>query len=149
MHIAHTYFCFIKNHSSVRYTGSMLSNGSNFDDEDPLEAADLPKSFYRLDVGSDSEGSSLPRSLGGVSGAGQSNLSTEVAALIQSEMASQSRFVFSFLSNNSFLLLELLFFKIKQQIHNMRIVGFFQKMWKLFCLHKNCALSIKIFYNSN
>lgn len=74
-----------------RYTGSMLSNGSNFDDEDPLEAADLPKSFYRLDVGSDSEGSSLPRSLGGVSGAGQSNLSTEVAALIQSEMASQSR----------------------------------------------------------
>lgn len=51
-----------------RYTGSMLSNGSNFDDEDPLEAADLPKSFYRLDVGSDSEGSSLPRSLGGVSG---------------------------------------------------------------------------------
>ena len=72
----------------------MLSNGSNFDDEDPLEAADLPKSFYRLDVGSDSEGSSLPRSLGGVSGAGQSNLSTEVAALIQSEMASQSRFVF-------------------------------------------------------
>ena len=149
MHIAHTYFYFIKNHSSVRYTGSMLSNGSNFDDEDPLEAADLPKSFYRLDVGSDSEGSSLPRSLGGVSGAGQSNLSTEVAALIQSEMASQSRFVFSFLSNNSFLLLELLFFIFKQQIHNMRIVGFFQKMWKLFCLHKNCALSIKIFYNSN
>ena len=42
-------------------------------------------------MGSDSEGSSLPRSLGGVSGAGQSNLSTEVAALIQSEMASQSR----------------------------------------------------------
>ena len=79
----------------------MLSNGSNFDDEDPLEAADLPKSFYRLDVGSDSEGSSLPRSLGGVSGAGQSNLSTEVAALIQSEMASQSRFVFSFCSNSS------------------------------------------------
>ena len=43
-------------------------------------------------MGSDSEaGSSLPRSLGGVSGAGQSNLSTEVAALIQSEMASASR----------------------------------------------------------
>ena len=42
-----------------------------------------------------SEGSSLPRSLGGVSGAGQSNLSTEVAALIQSEMASQSRLVLS------------------------------------------------------
>ena len=42
-----------------------------------------------LDVGgSDSGASSLPRSLGGVSGAGQSNLSTEVAALIQSEMAS-------------------------------------------------------------
>jgi len=74
-----------------RYTGSMLSNGLNYDEDDPLEAADLPKSFYQLDVGSDSEGSSLPRSLGGVSGAGQSNLSTEVAALIQSEMASQSR----------------------------------------------------------
>ena len=73
----------------------MLSNGLNFDDDDPLEAADLPKSFYQLDVGSDSEGSSLPRSLGGVSGAGQSNLSTEVAALIQSEMASQSRYVFT------------------------------------------------------
>ena len=54
-----------------------------------MEAADLPKSFFQLDVGgSDSEASSLPRSLGGVSGAGQSNLSTEVAALIQSEMAS-------------------------------------------------------------
>jgi len=74
-----------------RYTGNMLSNGLSYDDEDSLEAADLPKSFYQLDVGSDSEGSSLPRSLGGVSGAGQSNLSTEVAALIQSEMASQSR----------------------------------------------------------
>ena len=49
--------------------------------------ADLPKSFFQLDVGSDSEASSLPRSLGGVSGPGQSNLSTEVAALIQSEMA--------------------------------------------------------------
>ena len=110
MHIAHTYFCFIKNHSSVRYTGSMLSNGSNFDDEDPLEAADLPKSFYRLDVGSDSEGSSLPRSLGGVSGAGQSNLSTEVAALIQSEMASQSRFVIFFLIKQVlFLLLDYYF----------------------------------------
>ena len=106
----------------------MLSNGSNFDDEDPLEAADLPKSFYRLDVGSDSEGSSLPRSLGGVSGAGQSNLSTEVAALIQSEMASQSRFVFSlFIKQLIFLLLELLFFKIKQQILNMRTVRFFFK----------------------
>ena len=78
-----------------RYTGNLLSNGLNFDDDDSLEAADLPKSFYQLDVGSDSEGSSLPRSLGGVSGAGQSNLSTEVAALIQSEMASQSRSVFS------------------------------------------------------
>ena len=53
-----------------------------------MEAADLPKSFFQLDVGSDSEASSLPRSLGGVSGAGQSNLSSEVAALIQSEMAS-------------------------------------------------------------
>ena len=31
----------------------MLSNGLNYDDEDPLEAADLPKSFYQLDVGSD------------------------------------------------------------------------------------------------
>ena len=103
----------------------MLSNGSNFDDEDPLEAADLPKSFYRLDVGSDSEGSSLPRSLGGVSGAGQSNLSTEVAALIQSEMASQSRFVFSRIKQLLFLLIELLFFKIKQQILNMRTVRFF------------------------
>ena len=51
----------------------------------------MPKSFYQLDVGSDSEASSLPRSLGGVSGAGQSNLSTEVAALIQSEMASHQR----------------------------------------------------------
>lgn len=57
------------------------------DDEDPLEVADLPKSFYRLDMGSDSEASSLPRSVG----AGQSNLSTEVAALIQSEMASMAR----------------------------------------------------------
>ena len=47
----------------------------------------MPKSFFQLDVGSDSEASSLPRSLGGVSGPGQSNLSTEVAALIQSEMA--------------------------------------------------------------
>ena len=81
-------------YSMFRYTGNLLSNGLNFDDDDPLEAADLPKSFYQLDVGSDSEGSSLPRSLGGVSGAGQSNLSTEVAALIQSEMASQSRSVF-------------------------------------------------------
>ena len=80
-------------YSMFRYTGNLLSNGLNFDDDDPLEAADLPKSFYQLDVGSDSEGSSLPRSLGGVSGAGQSNLSTEVAALIQSEMASQSRSV--------------------------------------------------------
>lgn len=81
-----------------RYTGNGLSSHNigdrvlSFDDDDPLEVADLPKSFYQLDVGgSDSEASSLPRSLGGVSGAGQSNLSTEVAALIQSEMASQSQ----------------------------------------------------------
>lgn len=39
--------------------------------------ADLPKSFYQLDVGSDSDGAN------GVSGPGQSNLSDEVAALIQ------------------------------------------------------------------
>jgi hypothetical protein len=78
-----------------RYTGRSnggLSNGGQYDDDlDPLEA-DLPKSFYHLDVGSDSDaaGTSLPRS--GVSGAGQSNLSSEVAALIiQSEMASHSR----------------------------------------------------------
>ncbi len=75
-----------------RYTGNGLRSnhgGHSYDDDDLLEVADLPKSFFRLDVGSDSE--SLPHSLGGVSGAGQSNLSTEVAALIQSEMASQSR----------------------------------------------------------
>ncbi|TRY71936.1 hypothetical protein TCAL_11488 [Tigriopus californicus] len=50
-------------------------------------AADLPKSFYTLDVGSDSEPGSYTPSLPGVTGAGQSNLSTELAALIQSEMA--------------------------------------------------------------
>ena len=72
----------------LRYTGNgHHSIGPAFDDDDPLEVADLPKSFFQLDVGSDSEASSLPRSLGGVSGPGQSNLSTEVAALIQSEMA--------------------------------------------------------------
>ena len=71
-----------------RYTGNgHHSGGPAFDDDDPLEVADLSKSFFQLDVGSDSEASSLPRSLGGVSGPGQSNLSTEVAALIQSEMA--------------------------------------------------------------
>jgi len=43
-------------------------------------AADLPNSFFRLDSGSDGE--SLP----GVAGAGQSNLSTGVAALIQDQM---------------------------------------------------------------
>ena len=82
-----------------RYTGgsnNMNGFSANEDEDDPL-AADLPKSFYQLDVGSDSEGataSSLPRAQGvvsGVSGAGQSNLSTEVAALIQSEMASNPR----------------------------------------------------------
>ena len=74
--------------TSFRYTGNgHHSSGQAFDDDDPLEVADLPKSFFQLDVGSDSEASSLPRSLGGVSGPGQSNLSTEVAALIQSEMA--------------------------------------------------------------
>lgn len=52
-------------------------------------AADLPKSFYTLDVGSDSEPGSYTPSLPGVTGAGQSNLSTELAALIQSEMASE------------------------------------------------------------
>jgi len=43
-------------------------------------AADLPNSFFRLDSGSDGE--SLP----GVAGAGQSNLSTGVAAFIQDQM---------------------------------------------------------------
>jgi len=42
--------------------------------------ADLPNSFFRLDSGSDGE--SLP----GVAGAGQSNLSTGVAALIQDQL---------------------------------------------------------------
>jgi len=43
-------------------------------------SADLPNSFFRLDSGSDGE--SLP----GVAGAGQSNLSTGVAALIQDQL---------------------------------------------------------------
>jgi len=43
-------------------------------------SADLPNSFFRLDSGSDGE--SLP----GVSGAGQSNLSTGVAALLQDQL---------------------------------------------------------------
>ena len=59
---------------------------------EPL-AADLPRSFYALDIGSDSEAGSVNNSYfhppQGVSGAGQSNLSTEIAALIQSEMASK------------------------------------------------------------
>ena len=55
--------------------------------------ADLPKSFYQLeiDVGSDNSSdttTTVAAVPAGVSGAGQSNLSTEVAALIQSEMAS-------------------------------------------------------------
>ncbi len=49
-------------------------------------SADLPKSFYQ-DTGSESEGGGAG-SVPGVSGAGQSNLSTEVAALLQSELAS-------------------------------------------------------------
>jgi len=43
-------------------------------------SADLPNSFFRLDSGSDGE--SLP----GVSGAGQSNLSTGVAAFLQDQL---------------------------------------------------------------
>ena len=48
-------------------------------------SADLPKSFYP-DTGSESEGGGGTTQ--GVSGPGQSNLSTEVAALLQSELAS-------------------------------------------------------------
>ncbi len=50
-------------------------------------SADLPKSFYP-DTGSESESGGGAGSLPGVSGAGQSNLSEEVAALLQTEMAS-------------------------------------------------------------
>lgn len=49
-------------------------------------AADLPNSFFRLDSGSDGE--SLP----GVAGAGQSNLSTGVAAFIQDQMLNARSF---------------------------------------------------------
>lgn len=52
--------------------------------------ADLPKSFFQLDVGSDSESGTTNQ---GGSGPGQSNLSNEVAAalLIQSEIASNRK----------------------------------------------------------
>ena len=69
-------------------------NNESDSDEDELNdeelTADLPKSFYALDVGSDSEGGNCTTQ--GVSRAGQSNLSTEVAKLlIQSEMAAQQQ----------------------------------------------------------
>ncbi len=52
--------------------------------------ADLPKSFYQLeDAGSDTSETGGVGPPTGVSAAGESNLSTEVAALIQSEMASK------------------------------------------------------------
>ena len=69
------------------------TNESDTDDEELNEedeelTADLPKSFYILDVGSDSEGGNCTNQ--GVSRAGQSNLSSEVAKLlIQSEMVAQ------------------------------------------------------------
>jgi hypothetical protein len=67
--------------------GAAGGGGTGDDDScNEFYVADLPKSFYQLeDVGSDSEGGSSTTATG-VSGAGQSNLSTEVAALIQSEM---------------------------------------------------------------
>ena len=70
------------------------NNESDTDDdelnEDEELTADLPKSFYILDVGSDSEGGNCSNQ--GVSRAGQSNLSSEVAKLlIQSEMVAQQR----------------------------------------------------------
>ena len=68
------------------------NNESDTDDDDLNEdeelTADLPKSFYILDVGSDSEGGNCSNQ--GVSRAGQSNLSSEVTKLlIQSDMVAQ------------------------------------------------------------
>ena len=72
---------------------SEATNNESDTDEDELNeedelTADLPKSFYVLDVGSDSEGGNCTNQ--GVSRAGQSNLSSEVTKLlIQSEMVAQ------------------------------------------------------------
>ena len=64
------------------------ANGGDDDSCQDFYVADLPKSFYQLeeDAGSDSEGGMGGGGAQGVSGAGQSNLSSEVAALIKSEM---------------------------------------------------------------
>merc|ERR1719320_1045761 len=59
--------------------------------------ADLPNSFFRLDSGSDGE--SLP----GVAGAGQSNLSTGVAALIQDQLINAPPPVRSFSPSEDFI----------------------------------------------
>ena len=74
---------------------SEATNNESDTDEDELNeedelTADLPKSFYVLDVGSDSEGGNCTNQ--GVSRAGQSNLSSEVTKLlIQSEMVAQQQ----------------------------------------------------------
>ena len=77
-------------HETVNNDGNNESDTEEDDinDDDDELTADLPKSFYVLDVGSDSEGGNSASQ--GVSRAGQSNLSSEVAQLlIQSEMVAQ------------------------------------------------------------
>ena len=80
---------------SLQYVNGVNGRCSAVVDDDSCSelyvGADLPKSFYQMeeeDECSDSDTNVAVGTTGatGVSGAGQSNLSTEVAALIQSEL---------------------------------------------------------------
>lgn len=76
---------------SPQYGNGRCNVGDDDSCSDFCVGADLPKSFYQMeeeDECSDSDTNAAVGTTGatGVSGAGQSNLSTEVAALIQSEL---------------------------------------------------------------
>ena len=77
---------------SLQYINGVNGRCSAVVDDDSCSelyvGADLPKSFYQMEEEDECSDSDTNAAVGttGVSGAGQSNLSTEVAALIQSEL---------------------------------------------------------------